>query len=187
MTLRDSVDGLDGVLDGNYAELLIADVRLPPTYRDEGLVAALAARRRYPGLRVLVLSSFVQVEYAAELLADPQGGVGYLLKDRIGEVDDFLSAVGRVMSGETAIDPEVVAALIGRSPAHPLANLTRRESEVLALVGEGLTNREIAERLVITESAVNKHVGAIFVKLGLTAEVRGHRRVRAVLLFLASR
>lgn len=110
VTLRDSVDGLDGVLDGNYAELLIADVRLPPTYRDEGLVAALAARRRYPGLRVLVLSSFVQVEYAAELLADPQGGVGYLLKDRIGEVDDFLSAVGRVMSGETAIDPEVVAA-----------------------------------------------------------------------------
>lgn len=163
-------------------DLAVIDVRLPPGYRDEGLRAAIEARQRLPGLPVLVLSQYVEQTYAAELLAAGARGVGYLLKDRIGRVDDFLDALHRVAAGGTALDPEVVSQLMTRRD--PLDLLTPREREVLQLMAEGRDNTTIAATMVITERAVHKHIGNIFRKLGLPPTDSGHRRVLAVLAYL---
>jgi DNA-binding NarL/FixJ family response regulator len=163
-------------------DVAVVDVRLPPSFRDEGLRAALEARGRVPGTPVLVLSQYVEQAYASELLADGEGGVGYLLKERVGEVRDFLDAVRRVAAGGTALDPEVVRQLVARRG--PLGELTAREREVLALMAEGRSNAAIAAELVITESAVEKHVSRIFEKLALAPSDSDHRRVLAVLAYL---
>ncbi|MFL6075551.1 MAG: LuxR C-terminal-related transcriptional regulator [Mycobacteriales bacterium] len=166
-------------------DVAVVDVRLPPTFTDEGLRAALEARRRLPGLPVLVLSQYVEQLYARELLSDTAGGVGYLLKDRVSDVRQFVDAVRRVADGGTAMDPEVIAALLARPlRATPLSTLTPREREVLAEMAEGRSNGAIATRLVITEKAVSKHINSIFTKLGLSEAEDAHRRVRAVLTYL---
>jgi DNA-binding NarL/FixJ family response regulator len=158
---------------------------MPPTYTDEGLRAAIESRRRHPGIRVLVLSQYVEEHYAGELLAGNAEGVGYLLKDRVADVGEFLAAVRRVGDGGAAIDPEVVAQLLGRRRrADPLASLSPRELDVLALMAEGRSNAAIAERLVVTDGAVEKHISSIFTKLGLPAAASDHRRVLAVLTYL---
>ncbi|MET2718663.1 MULTISPECIES: LuxR C-terminal-related transcriptional regulator [Streptomyces] len=163
----------------------VLDVRLPPGFRDEGLRAALAARERLPDLPVLVLSQYVEQTYAAELLGGGARGVGYLLKDRVGRVDDFLDALDRVVAGGTVLDPEVVTELMSRQRrGDPLAALTPREREVLRLMAEGHDNATIAAALVITERSVHKHIGNVFLKLGLPPTDTGHRRVRAVLAYL---
>ncbi|KAA2266026.1 response regulator transcription factor [Solihabitans fulvus] len=180
-------EALTTVLAVDRPDVVITDVRLPPGYRDEGLRAAIAARRRHPGLPVLVLSSYVEKEYARELLSDGHGGVGYLLKDRVADVAGFARSVRRVAEGGTAIDAEVVAQLVTRTLPDPMAALTAREREVLALMAEGLDNADIAERLVVTERAVLKHVGNVFAKLDLAPAGAGHRRVRAVLAYLRQR
>jgi DNA-binding NarL/FixJ family response regulator len=169
---------------GHKPDVCVVDVRLPPTFRDEGLRAALAARERVPGLPVLILSQYVEQTYAAELLADGAGGVGYLLKDRVSEVDDFVAAVRRVAGGGTALDPEVVAQILARRRSTALDSLTPREREVLALMAEGRSNQAIAEVLVITPGAVEKHVSSIFGKLQLPGGVEDNRRVLAVLAYL---
>jgi len=163
-------------------DVAVVDVRLPPSFRDEGLRSSLEARRRVPGIPVLVLSQYVEQAYATELLADGKGGVGYLLKERVGEIREFLDAVQRVAGGGTALDPEVVRQLVARSG--PLEELSPREREVLALMAEGRSNAAIAARLVVTESAVEKHVRSIFGKLGLPPSEEDHRRVLAVLAYL---
>jgi DNA-binding NarL/FixJ family response regulator len=168
-------------------DIAVLDVRLPPGYRDEGLRAALAARREMPGLPVLVLSQYVEETYASELLADGAAGVGYLLKDRVGRVEEFLAALDRVAAGGTALDPEVVTELLTRHRTTPLDSLTAREREVLQLMAEGQDNNTIAATLVITERAVSKHIGNVFIKLGLPPADAGHRRVLAVLAYLESR
>jgi DNA-binding NarL/FixJ family response regulator len=162
----------------------VLDVRMPPDYRDEGLRAALAARQEIPGLPVLVLSQYVEQTYAAELLGGGASGVGYLLKDRVGRVDEFLDALERVAAGGTALDPEVVTELLSRRRDSPLDSLTPREREVLALMAEGQDNTSIAGTLVITERSVSKHIGNVFAKLGLPPTESGHRRVVAVLTYL---
>jgi DNA-binding NarL/FixJ family response regulator len=162
----------------------VLDVRMPPHFRDEGLRAALAARKEIPGLPVLVLSQYVEESYAAELLAGGASGLGYLLKDRVGRVDEFLDALERVAAGGTALDPEVVTELMTRRRASPLDPLTPREREVLALMAEGHDNATIAKTLVVTERAVHKHIGNVFLKLGLPQSDSGHRRVLAVLTYL---
>jgi DNA-binding NarL/FixJ family response regulator len=164
-------------------DVAVVDVRLPPTFTDEGLVAAVAARREVPGLPVLVLSQYVEQLYARELLADQTGGVGYLLKDRVGDVDDFVAALRRVAAGGTAMDAEVIAQLVGRRTA-PLSALTAREHDVLGLIAEGRSNAAIATALHITEKTVGKHIGSIFDKLGLPPSDDDNRRVRAVLAYL---
>jgi len=163
-------------------DVAVVDVRLPPTFRDEGLRAAIEARRRVPDLAVLVLSQYVEQTYASELLADGRGGVGYLLKERVADPSEFVEAVRRVAAGGTALDPEVVRQLVARrgSPRE----LTRRERDVLALMAEGRSNAGIASELVISESAVEKHVGRIFDKLRLPHTDSDHRRVLAVLAYL---
>ncbi|MET9795210.1 LuxR C-terminal-related transcriptional regulator [Nocardiopsis alba] len=168
-------------------DLAVVDVRLPPDFRDEGIRAAIAARGERPGLPVLVLSQYVEQDYAGELLSDGRGGVGYLLKDRVGRVSEFVDALDRVASGGTVMDPEVVSQLLTRRPRDPLESLTAREREVLALMAEGRDNAGIAERLVVTTNAVHKHIGNIFAKLGLAPTDSGHRRVRAVLAYLEHR
>jgi DNA-binding NarL/FixJ family response regulator len=166
-------------------DVAIIDVRLPPTLTDEGLRAALAARRDRPGLPVLILSHHVEQLYARELLSDRRGGVGYLLKDRVGDVDRFVDAVRRVAAGGTAMDPEVVAQLLTRRRRdEPLAALTPRERQVLALMAEGRSNAAIAGRLVVTEKAVVKHTSNIFAKLGLPPSEDHNRRVLAILAYL---
>lgn len=165
----------------------VLDVRMPPSFRDEGLRAALAARREIPGLPVLVLSQYVEETYAVELLADGAGGVGYLLKDRVGRVEEFLSALERVAAGGTALDPEVVSELLTRRRDDPLDALTPREREVLQLMAQGRDNTTIARLLVVSDRAVSKHIGNIFAKLGLPASDSGHRRVLAVLAYLNGR
>ena len=164
-------------------DVAVVDVRLPPTFTDEGLRAALAARRRIPGLPVLVLSQYVEQLYARELLADPSGGVGYLLKDRVGDVDEFVAAVRRVAGGGTAMDGDVIGQLLGRR-SEPLTQLTAREREVLGLVAEGRSNAAVAAALFVTEKAVVKHIGSIFTKLDLPPSDDDNRRVRAVLTYL---
>ncbi|MFJ9148876.1 response regulator [Streptomyces sp. NPDC102270] len=166
-------------------DVAVLDVRMPPGFRDEGLRAALEARERIPGLPVLVLSQYVEESYAAELLAGGTSGVGYLLKDRIGRVDEFLDALERVVAGGTALDPEVVTELLTRRRDTPLDSLTPREREVLKLMAEGHDNTTIAKTLVVTERAVSKHIGNVFLKLGLPPSDSGHRRVLAVLAYLA--
>jgi DNA-binding NarL/FixJ family response regulator len=166
-------------------DLAVVDVRMPPTQTDEGLRAAKVIRSEFPAVGVLVLSGYVEPTYAQELLADNAEGLGYLLKDRVSDVGDFADAVQRVGGGGSALDPEVVSVLMGRSRADdPLEELTPREREVLGLMAEGRSNAAIAERLVVTERAVEKHVTSIFGKLGLTASGEDHRRVLAVLRFL---
>ncbi|MGW2332177.1 response regulator transcription factor [Streptomyces sp. NPDC001700] len=164
----------------------VLDVRMPPDFRDEGLRAALAARKEVPGLPVLVLSQYVEDSYAAELLAGGASGVGYLLKDRVGRVEEFLTSLERVAAGGTALDPEVVTELMTRRRDSPLDSLTPREREVLHLMAEGCGNTEIAGTLVITERSVSKHIGNVFLKLGLPPSDNGHRRVLAVLAYLKS-
>jgi DNA-binding NarL/FixJ family response regulator len=166
-------------------DVAIIDVRLPPTLTDEGIRAALAARRDRPGLPVLILSHHVEQLYARELLSDRRGGVGYLLKDRVGDVDRFVDAVRRVAAGGTAMDPEVVAQLLTRRRRdEPLAALTPRERQVLALMAEGRSNAAIAGRLVVTDKAVVKHTSNIFAKLGLPPSDDHNRRVLAILAYL---
>jgi DNA-binding NarL/FixJ family response regulator len=166
-------------------DLAIVDIRLPPSFQDEGLRAALEARRRAPGVAVLVVSQYVEHTYAQELLADGRGGVGYLLKDRIMHVADFLEAVRRVAAGGTALDPDVVAQLFSRRREDgPLERLTPREREVLSLMAEGRSNAGIAEALVLTIGAVEKHVQSILSKLDLAQSTGDHRRVLAVLAYL---
>jgi DNA-binding NarL/FixJ family response regulator len=168
-------------------DVAVVDVRLPPTFTDEGLQAAIQARAQISGLPILVLSQHVEQLYARELLSDRSGGVGYLLKDRVADVDGFVDAVRRVADGGSALDPEVVSRLVGRNRRDdPLAELTPREREVLELMAEGRTNAAIAERLVVTERAVEKHVTSIFGKFGLSPAPEDHRRVLAVLTFLRS-
>jgi DNA-binding NarL/FixJ family response regulator len=165
-------------------DLAIVDVRMPPTFTDEGLRAALAARKAVPGLPVLVLSQYVEETYAVELLSGGTGGVGYLLKERVADVAEFLDAVRRVAGGGTAIDPDVIAQLMARGRKNPLDALTARESEVLGLMAQGLSNTAIAGSLVVSHGAVEKHIGNIFAKLGLEVSAEEHRRVRAVLTYL---
>ena len=167
-------------------DVAIVDVRMPPTHTDEGLRAAQRIREELPGTGVLVLSQYVEEEYATELIGDRADGVGYLLKDRVADVDAFVDAVRRVGNGGSALDPEVVSLMLGRRRDEPLSELTPREREVLGLMAEGLSNNAIAERLVVTERAVEKHVTSIFGKLGLTPTAEDHRRVLAVLAFLQS-
>jgi DNA-binding NarL/FixJ family response regulator len=172
----------------SYApDLAIVDIRMPPTHSDEGLRAAQEIRERHPGTAVLVLSQYVESGYALELLGDSAEGVGYLLKDRVSDVKDFIAAARRVASGGTALDPEVVSRLVGRrKTTDPLDELSPREREVLELMAEGRSNQGIAKRLVITERAVEKHITSIFGKLNLPAAPADHRRVLAVLAFLQS-
>jgi len=166
-------------------DVAVVDVRLPPSFRDEGLRAALEARRRVPGLPILVLSQYVEETYAAELLEDGADGVGYLLKERVADVGDFVDAVRRVAEGGTALDPEVVRQLVLRRGG-PVGSLSPREREVLALMAEGRSNAGIAAALVVTESAVEKHVRSVFAKLRLPATEEANRRVLAVLAYLRS-
>ncbi|HEY3186340.1 MAG TPA: response regulator transcription factor, partial [Solirubrobacteraceae bacterium] len=165
-------------------EIAIVDVRLPPAFRDEGVRAALDLRRRAPETAILIVSQYVERTYAAELLSDGRGGVGYLLKDRVAEVRDFVDAVRRVAEGGTALDPEAVSQLLGQRDDGPLDELTPRERDVLALMAEGRSNAAIAENLVVTEGAVEKHVSNIFMKLGLPPSEQDHRRVLAVLTWM---
>ncbi|MBW8485956.1 response regulator transcription factor [Actinomadura parmotrematis] len=172
-------------VDEHRPDVAIVDVRMPPTHTDEGIRAAVEARRRHPGLAVLVLSAYVERAFATELLATGGDGLGYLLKERVGRVEQFLDALHRVAAGGTAIDPDVVAQLLTRSrPDGGLERLTARERDVLALMAEGLGNTAIAERLVVTEGAVHKHIRSIFAKLGLAPADRADRRVTAVLRYL---
>lgn len=180
-SIRELADG------GTLPDVVVADVRMPPTHTDEGIRAAVRLRRDHPGLGVLVLSQYVEEQYATELLAGNSRGVGYLLKDRVAEVREFVDAVVRVARGGTALDPEVVAQLLGRSRKQDvLAGLTPREREVLGLMAEGRTNSAIAKQLVVSDGAVEKHVSNIFLKLGLSPSEGDHRRVLAVLTYLDS-
>ena len=166
-------------------DVAVVDVRMPPTHTDEGLRAARAIRERHPDVGVLVLSQYVEEAYAVELLEESAAGRGYLLKDRVTDVAGFVDAVRRVGQGGSALDPEVVARLIGRRRRDdPVDTLTPREREVLGLMAEGRSNQGIADLLVVTERAVEKHVTNIFAKLGITATTADHRRVLAVLAFL---
>jgi DNA-binding NarL/FixJ family response regulator len=172
-------------VDKHEPDVAIVDVRMPPTHTDEGIVAAVEARRRHPDLSVLVLSAYVEQAFATDLLAGGAVRVGYLLKERVGRVEQFLDALHRVAGGGTAIDPEVVAQLLTRTrPDTALERLTPRERDVLALMAEGLGNTAIAERLVVTEGAVHKHIRSIFAKLDLAPTDRADRRVTAVLRYL---
>jgi DNA-binding NarL/FixJ family response regulator len=192
-------DGFDVVAQSGDAEDLmrkvgahrpdvaIVDVRMPPTHTDEGLRAAVEARQTVPGTAVLVLSQYVEVAYADELLADGAGGVGYLLKDRVADVDTFLSALEDVVGGGTVLDPQVVAQLFARRRADdPVRRLTPREREVLGLIAEGHSNTAIARLLVVTPGAVEKHTQHIFAKLDLSPDDDQHRRVMATLAYLRS-
>lgn len=192
--LRDNeIEVVDAVGDGDALvravlrerpDIAIVDIRMPPTFRDEGLRAALDLRERAPGTAILIISQYVEETYARELLADGRGGVGYLLKDRVMDVDAFVEAVRRVADGGTALDPEVVARFVGRRDRR--AELTKREHEVLGLMAEGRSNAGIADALVLTVGAVEKHIASIFQKLRLPPSDETHRRVLAVLAYLDS-
>ena len=180
-----TAEQLLGYVRGLQPDVAVVDVRMPPTYTDEGLRAAQQIRQQHPGVGVLVLSQYVEPRYALELLADSAEGVGYLLKERVSNISDFAAAVRRVAEGGSALDPAVVSQIVGRRRRDdPLAELTPREREVLELMAEGRSNQGIAERFVITERAVEKHVTSIFLKLRLPTAAEDHRRVLAVLAFL---
>ncbi|WP_343949351.1 response regulator transcription factor [Nonomuraea longicatena] len=168
-------------------DLVVTDVRMPPTHTDEGLRAALVLRREQPDLAVLVLSQYVEERYAAQLLSSATGSVGYLLKDRVADVAEFIDALRRVAAGGTVLDPEVVSQLLLRGHSDPLDRLTPREQEVLKLMAEGRSNAGIGQELVLSEGAVGKHIGNIFTKLDLSPTEGDHRRVLAVLRFLRVR
>lgn len=170
-------------LEGLLPDLVVLDVRMPPTFRDEGVRAAIRARELVPGVGILLLSQYVEVAYAQELLSSGSGGIGYLLKDRVASLAELQEAVERIAGGGTVLDPEVVAQLLGRRN-DPLAQLTPREREVLGLMAEGRTNAAIAAQLVIGTGAVEKNVTSIFQKLGLEDSGTDHRRVLAVLTWL---
>ncbi|MBA4023223.1 MAG: DNA-binding response regulator [Gordonia sp.] len=173
--------------DADPPDGAVLDVRMPPTFTNEGLKAAIEARRRIANFPVLVLSAYVEDRYAGELLAGSAAGVGYLLKERVGKVEEFVDALERVVAGGTVMDPEVVSQLMSRRRADdPIRSLTPRESEVLRLMAEGLGNADIARKLVVSDTAVSKHIGNIFAKLGLATSDTGHRRVLAVLAHLRS-
>ena len=177
--------GLIAAIEQHRPDVSIVDVRMPPAYRDEGLVAAIEARRRVPGTPVLVLSQYVEETYAAELLAGGEPGIGYLLKDRVADVGAFLEAVRHVASGDTVLDPEVVAQLLTRRRRDDrVGALTPREQEVLSLMAEGRSNRAIAAAMGVGDGAVEKHVTSIFGKLGIDPADSDHRRVLAVLAYL---
>lgn len=183
-------EGLLRIVEGHKPDLAIVDVRLPPTFTDEGVRAAIEARRRHPELAILILSQYVEPVYTSELLAAGDGGVGYLLKERVGEVRTFVDALERVAGGGTALDREVVAELVRSRHAGErggaLGGLTPREREALSLMAEGKTNAAIARAMVVTPGAVEKHVSNIFAKLDLPATDDDHRRVLAVLAFLGT-
>jgi DNA-binding NarL/FixJ family response regulator len=180
-------DSLLATIQDDQPDLAIVDVRMPPTHRDEGVRAAIEIRRRWPEVALLVLSQFVEERYATELIAGDTRALGYLLKDRVADVDEFLDAVRRVAEGGTALDPEVVRQLLARSRrVDPLAQLTPKEHQVLGLMAEGRSNAAIAETLVVTLGAVEKHVANIFMKLDLPADDdQRHRRVMAVVHYLS--
>jgi DNA-binding NarL/FixJ family response regulator len=184
----EDADGLLRIVNGHKPDAAIVDVRLPPTFTDEGLRAAIEARERWPGLGILILSQYVEPVYTAELLASGEGGIGYLLKERVGEVRAFVEAVERVARGGTALDREVVAELmrsrVGGTGDAALDELTPREREVLGLMAEGRTNAAIARAMVVTPGAVEKHISSIFGKLDLPSTDDDHRRVLAVLTYL---
>ncbi|MFC5819299.1 response regulator [Nonomuraea harbinensis] len=180
-------EALVAAVAAHLPDAVVVDVRMPPTHTDEGLRAALEIRRRWPGVKVLVLSQYVEKRYATELMSSDVSGVGYLLKDRVAEVADFLDALERVGAGGAAFDPEVVRQLLARtSQVDPLARLTAREREVLELMAQGLTNASIAQALHVSQSAVEKHVNALFDKLDLSHVTGYSRRMLAVLRFLGS-
>jgi DNA-binding NarL/FixJ family response regulator len=180
-------EALVAAVEEHCPDLALVDVRMPPTQTDEGVKAAVEVRRTHPETSVLILSQYVEERYAAELLEGGGRGVGYLLKDRIADVDTFLGAIERVACGGTVIDPEVIAQLlVKRDRDNPLDRLTPRETEVLALMAEGHTNASIVERLDISHSAVEKHVRKVFAKLSLTDDDQHHRRVLAVLTYLGA-
>ena len=180
----DNAPQLDKLLAEGDFDVAIVDVRLPPTFSTEGLAAAIGARTERPGLPVLVLSQHVEPLYARDLLASGEGAIGYLLKDRVADVDEFVAAVRRVAAGGTVLDPEVVAGLVSGSAGRPLDRLTDREREVLTLMAEGRSNAAIAARLFVSEKAVGKHTNAIFTKLDLPQAHDDNRRVLAVLAWL---
>jgi DNA-binding NarL/FixJ family response regulator len=178
-------DALLAAVAEHGPDIAVVDIRMPPTHTDEGLRAALELRRRHPGTGVLVFSQYIETRYAAQLLEGGAAGVGYLLKDRVADVERFIDAVKRVAEGGSALDPEVVSQLVGRARREdPLEQLTPREREVLELMAEGRSNTAIAAQMVVTERAVEKHVTSIFGKLGLPPAPQDHRRVLAVLTFL---
>lgn len=183
-----SLGTADGLLDAVVAhrpELAIVDVRMPPTWTDEGIRAAALLRAQHPGVAVLVLSQYVEERYAGELIAAGGGGLGYLLKDRVADVDDFLADVERIGTGGTVLDPEVVAQIVVRSrQSVTLGSLSPREREALGLMAEGRSNQAIAAQMFVTEGAVEKHIGSIFTKLGLAPVDGENRRVMAVLAYL---
>jgi DNA-binding NarL/FixJ family response regulator len=184
----DDAVGLTQLVEREDAELVVLDVRMPPTHTDEGIRAALELRAQWPDLPIVVLSQYVEENYASELLAGDLGGVGYVLKDRVTDVGQFVDTVRRVAAGGTVIDPEVVSQLLARTRRQePIAELTPREREVLGLMAEGRSNIAIAEELVITQRAVEKHVKNIFQKLRLAPADTDHRRVLAVLRYLEVR
>ena len=177
-------DALLAALEEHRPDLAIVDVRMPPTQTDEGVRAAVEARRRMPDAAILILSQYVEERYASDLLSSGARGIGYLLKDRVADVQEFVAAAQRVAAGGTVIDPEVVAQLLGRRQERPVDLLTPRETEVLALMAEGHSNSAIVERMEISQSAVEKHVRKVFTKLGLPETDQHHRRVLAVLSYL---
>jgi len=178
-------DALITAVEAHLPDLAIVDVRMPPTHTDEGIRAAVELRSRFPDMAIVVLSQYVEERYAAELLAGDTAGIGYLLKDRVVDVTDFLATVKRVAAGGSAVDSQVVSQILKRSRHRAeLESLTPREREVLGSLAEGLSNRGIAERLVISQGAVEKHISNVFTKLGLDSEGRAHRRVLAVLTYL---
>jgi DNA-binding NarL/FixJ family response regulator len=180
-------DALLAAVAEHRPDVTVVDVRMPPTFTDEGLRAAITLRREYPGTAVLMFSQYVETRYAARLLAGGAAGVGYLLKDRVADVAEFSSALARVAAGGTALDPEVVSQMVGTSPrAASVSGLTRREREVLSMMAEGRSNAAIAAGLVVSPGAVEKHVASIFAKLGLPPSETDNRRVLAVLHYLRS-
>ena len=181
-------EALLAAVEAHRPDLALVDVRMPPTHTDEGIRAAIEIRREYPDIAVLVLSQYVEERYAAELLSQDSAGVGYLLKDRVVDVEEFIVAVRRVANGGSAVDAEVVRQLLGRTArASELDRLTPREREVLGLMAEGLSNSGIAEQLVVSLGAVEKHISNVFTKLDLEQEQHAHRRVLAVLSYLSDR
>jgi len=180
----DNAPDLAVALQDQGAEAAVVDVRLPPTHTDEGLVAAIAVRAARPGFPVMVLSQYVEHLYARELLASGEGSVGYLLKDRVSDVTEFVDGIRRVAAGGTVLDPEVVASIMSRHQAQPVDRLSPREREVIALMAEGRSNTAIASALSVSDKAVAKHINSIFTKLDLPIGEDDHRRVRAVLAWL---
>ncbi|GAA2350158.1 response regulator transcription factor [Streptomyces cuspidosporus] len=180
----DDADGLLAAVEEHRPDIAVVDVRMPPGFTDEGVHAALLIRRQWPDTAVLLLSQYVEERYAADLLTAHTSGIGYLLKQRVADVEDFIAALRRVASGGTALDPQVVAQLLVRRHRDPLDRLTPREREVLEAMAQGRSNAGIAEGLAISESAVAKHINSIFVKLDLPVADGDHRRVLAVLRFL---